>query len=250
MPGHRLDGEDIDAGGEQTGDVAASEVVGGDPVEPGFPLALLEDVVDRLAAKPRRADLAGAAHRTEERAGLIASGLDPLPHQLAGAPSQEHPPVVPALACPHGEHTLGRVEVVEVETAKLRPAQAGGVEDRDHRRVSPAGGRRVRRADFEERPDLVSLDPAPGWERPRPDVRDVGRPTVGLGVHQAQPPAGLEDTAKDGQHLVHRRRGVAADELGPHPGGVAVAELVPGERQWSPPPRIEAIVSSECWTAQ
>lgn len=130
VPGHPLDSEDVDTGGEQAGHVAASEVVGRDAVEIGFPLALLEDVVDRFASQPGRADLAGGAHRAEQRTGLVAPGLDPLADQLAGSARQEHPPVLPALPRPHGEDALGRVEVVEVETAELRPAQPRSVVSR------------------------------------------------------------------------------------------------------------------------
>ncbi len=89
VTGQPLDGEDIDASGQEIRDAASAEVVRGERRGAGLFLAAAQDVGDRLAAHPADAYPAGLVDRHEQRAGLGASNLEPHVDQAGGAGSEQ-----------------------------------------------------------------------------------------------------------------------------------------------------------------
>jgi hypothetical protein len=110
-----------------------------------------------------------------------------------GSPSREEDgPIPPPLPSSHRQGAVEGIEVGEVETAQLGAPETATIEHGEQGRVSPPRRRRVLGAHPEQRRQLVLLDGSALRLHPGLDVLDGDGSAVSLGVHQAQPPGGLE----------------------------------------------------------
>ena len=120
----------------------------------------------KALAHPARHHLRGDAPPTsrEKERGLVcrlrladARRLHVAGHPVPCAATQRDEPCGPTLAASHTEHAARLVEVVHIEPDELDTADAGGLQDLEHRAISQAGGgphaRRV-----EDRLDLVGRE--------------------------------------------------------------------------------------------
>jgi hypothetical protein len=228
MPGQALHGRKVRARVEHVPNERTSQIVRrkrwygstfGEPVNDGR---------DRLLGEATTLDAVSLVHCKEERAGLLASHIEPSIERIAGAIRYVRLALLVALAA-HDERPARFVEVAKVEGDCFSASQTAAVEQRNESGVPSSRSRRGITC-LEERAKLTTREGATLWESNTTYGWNITRTSKVLGVDEPEPECGAKHSTEGGQHSVRSCWRVGLAEIGANGGDVGVLHEVPGER--------------------